>query len=464
VREDQGSGSAERSPSGPLGPAPTHERPPFLQERPASQLPPPVGSPPAPAPPPATPSPPLPPALPLHAAGTRPLSTRLPSAPPTFEPGSAPTGGLPRLPSYARAPERSSPRWLRLLVAVALASAIVAAVVTASAFVVFDRPDAPTSANPPSNRLAGGSTLDIGSLLAKAQPSVVTIHTEEPGSSGLYAGAGTGVVVSEDGSVVTNAHVIERARALRVTLHDGVERRAQVVGSFPEDDVALVQIEGASGLVPAELGSSGDVRVGDDVVAIGNALNLGASPSVTQGIVSALDRSIEAPTGLLQNLIQTDAAINRGNSGGPLLNAAGEVIGLNTAIAADAQNIGFAIPIDQIKPLIDDLRDGLGRPPARGGFLGVRTMPVADVPQEILDEHQVSASRGAFVAEVLPGTAAEAAGFREGDVIVAVDGSPVSGPSDLGAILRDKAPGETVTVSYERAGRREHLEIDLGEG
>jgi serine protease Do len=408
--------------------------------------------------------PPLPPPFPLRPADAS-RSAELPASPPTYEPTpNVATGGLPRLPSSGQPPASSPSRAGRLLVAVALGSALVAAIVTAAAFLVFDRSGSEAVEVGSAGRLAGGPGLDIGALLTRAQPSVVTIHTEEPGTSGLYAGAGTGVIVSEDGSVVTNAHVVERARALRVTLHDGVEHAASVVGSFPEDDLALVQIEGATDLVPARLGTSGSVRVGDDVVAIGNALNLGSSPSVTQGIVSALDRSIEAPTGLLQNLIQTDAAINRGNSGGPLLNASGEVIGLNTAIAADAQNIGFAIPIDQIKPLIDDLRDGLGRPPARGGFLGVQTLPVSDVPQDQRDRYGVSASRGAYVENVLADTAAAEAGFQQGDVIVAVDGSPVAGPSDLGALLRDKAPGEQVTVSYERSGRRYHLDIDLGEG
>jgi putative serine protease PepD len=347
----------------------------------------------------------------------------------------------------------------------AVLSAFVAAVVTASLFLVFDDSGgSPASSEQSSARLAPGESLDIRGILNKAQPSVITIHTEERGTTGLYSGAGTGVILGEDGYAVTNAHVIASARNLRVTLHDGREYDAEIIGSFPEDDVALIQLVGASDLVPAELGSSADVQVGDEVVAIGNALNLGASPSVTQGIISALDRSIEAPTGLLENLIQTDAAINRGNSGGPLLNPAGEVIGLNTAIAVDAQNIGFAIPIDHIKPLIDDLKEGRGTPPAAGGFLGVKTVAVADVPTEIRDQFGVSASRGAFIDEVVADSAAEDAGLQQGDVIVAVDGSPVEDSTELGALLRTKAPGDIVTISYERDGRKAHLDIALGEG
>jgi S1-C subfamily serine protease len=413
---------------------------------------------------------PLPPARPLQAAppaAASPFGTDLPAAPPTYEPARGPVAsGLPRLPAYDR-PDPHRRSWShRLVVGLILASALVATLVTASLFVALDRlgDDDQTVRAEGSNRLVSGPPLDIQALLSKAQPSVVTIHTEERGTAGgLYSGAGTGVILSDDGSVVTNAHVVQNARALRVTLHDGTEYPAELMGSFPQEDVALIQLRGASGLVPAELGGSGDVRVGDEVVAIGNALNLGSSPSVTRGIVSALDRSIEAPTGVLSDLIQTDAAINRGNSGGPLLNPQGQVIGLNTAIAADAQNIGFAIPIDYIKPLIEQLEQGGGQPPPAGGFLGVRTVPVNGLPSEIRDQFNVSASRGAFIDQVIEGTAADDAGLRTGDVIVGVDGSPVTGPPDLGALLREKAPDEQVTVTYERNGRRFDLDLRLGE-
>ncbi len=287
----------------------------------------------------------------------------LPDSPPTYEPSPFGSGGraLPPLPAYARPePAPASGPSRGVIATIVACSALVAAIVTGALFLTFDRNDTPAAA-PPSSRLEGSSGLDIQALLAKAQPSVVTIHTDESSAAGgQNGGAGTGVIVSADGDILTNAHVVARAQTVRVTLDDGTEYPADVVGSFPDADVALVHVQGASDLTPAELGNSSEARVGDEVVAIGNALNLGASPSVTRGIISALDRIIEAPDVTLRGLIQTDAAINPGNSGGPLLDAAGEVIGINTAIAADAQNIGFAIPIDDIKPLIDELRQGRG--------------------------------------------------------------------------------------------------------
>jgi S1-C subfamily serine protease len=388
----------------------------------------------------------------------------LPDGPPSYESSPFGAGGrpLPPLPAYTRpepAPGRGPSR--AVVVALILASALVAAIVTGGLFLTFDR-DGTTTAAPPSSHLEGSSGLDIQALLAKAQPSVVTIHTDESSSSGSQnSGAGTGVIVSADGDILTNAHVVSRAQTVRVTLDDGTEYPADVVGSFPDADVALVHVQGASNLTPAQLGNSSESRVGDEVVAIGNALNLGASPSVTRGIISALDRIIEAPDVTLRGLIQTDAAINPGNSGGPLLDAAGEVIGINTAIAADAQNIGFAIPIDDIKPLLDQLRQGQGEVTADTAFLGVSTNSVSDLSSDQLDQFGITASRGAVVAEVRAGSPADAAGLQPGDVIVSVDGDPISTASEMVDTIRSHDPGDKITIEYEREGRKREADVTL---
>ena len=202
----------------------------------------------------------------------------------------------------------------------------------------------------------------------------------------------------------------------------------------------------ADGLVAATLGSSEDVRVGQDVVAIGNALGLRGDPSVTRGIVSALDRSI----GNLSGLLQTDAAINSGNSGGPLVDAAGRVIGINTAVAvqSNAQNIGFAIPIDDARSIAERIVSGAQ--PTSTGFLGVSTTDATD------------AATGATVIEVTAGSPAAGAGIRPGDVIVAVDGTAVSGASALGRLVSARAPGDEVTITVVRDGQDRDLRVTLG--
>jgi S1-C subfamily serine protease len=211
-----------------------------------------------------------------------------------------------------------------------------------------------------------GTLLDVASVIDKVEPSVVTIKTEVTVDQGRrsYTGeaAGTGIVLTADGEILTNAHVVADATSITVTL-DGetTARTAVVIGTDTVNDIALIKIVGASGLTPATIGDSDSVAVGDDVVAIGNALDLEGGVTVTRGIVSALDRSITVENGELSGLIQTDAAISSGNSGGPLANAAGEIIGMNSAGAASsdsvtAENIGFAISINHAMAIVDQLR------------------------------------------------------------------------------------------------------------
>jgi putative serine protease PepD len=287
-----------------------------------------------------------------------------------------------------------------------------------------------------------GAALDVKAILAKVEPSVVDIVA----SNRRGSGEGTGVIISSDGYVLTNAHVVDGANRVSVAVAGGSRALpATVVGADDGHDVALLKIEGASGLPAAELGRSADVGVGEDVVAIGNALGLRGDPTVTRGIVSALNRTVENLTGM----IQTDAAINPGNSGGPLVNSAGQIIGINTAVAAQgAQNIGFAIPIDKAKSLADRLKTGQG--PAPVAFLGVSTTETAD------------GSGGAEVVEVVTGGPAQRAGLGVGDLIVSFDGKPVAGSDSLSGLVQARQPGDTVQVVVERNGSPRTLSVTLG--
>ena len=208
-----------------------------------------------------------------------------------------------------------------------------------------------------------GSEMNVAGVLARVEPSVVSIETQITEQRGPFtqqgSGAGSGLVVDNRGTILTNAHVIEGATSITVTVAgESKARTAKVIASDTNRDLALLRVDNATGLVAAPLGTSADVAVGDQVVAIGNALALEGGPTVTQGIVSALNRSIDTENGTLQGLIQTDAAISSGNSGGPLVNARGQVIGMNTAVAAssgtvNASNIGFAISIDAIRAFLE---------------------------------------------------------------------------------------------------------------
>jgi len=208
-----------------------------------------------------------------------------------------------------------------------------------------------------------GETMDVAGVLAAVEPSVVSIETTIRVQQGPFVregqGAGTGVVIDDQGHVLTNAHVVANATSITVTV-DGVAHDATLVGGDTERDIAVLRVSDTSDLVPADLATDDEAAVGDDVVAIGNALALEGGLTVTEGIVSALDRSIETESGTLHGLIQTDAAISSGNSGGALVNAAGQVIGINTAVASsgggvEASNIGFAISIHDAMAVADQI-------------------------------------------------------------------------------------------------------------
>ncbi len=379
--------------------------------------------------------------------------------------GPQPPYGRPTIPPSADSPRRGSRAGAAALGA--LVGAVVATVLTAGLLLAgaelrtgADRVEAGEAF------ALRGEALDIRGVIARVEPAVVAIRTEQftRGALGMPSrGAGSGMILDPEGLVLTNAHVIAGAQSITVTLADGSQRAADLVGSAPSADLALVRIRDASGLPTVTLGDSDALRVGDDVVAIGNALDLGGDPTVTTGIVSALRRSINTPIGELHDLIQTDAAINPGNSGGPLVDAAGAVVGINTAVAAgDAQNIGFAIAINAVRPLIEDLQVGRS-PVGTTAFLGVRTAPVDQIRPDVLERFGHSETdEGAFVVEVVPNSGAEAAGVQQGDLIVAIDGQRVAGPADVAELIGAREPGDEVEVTVRRHGATERLQATLG--
>jgi S1-C subfamily serine protease len=262
-----------------------------------------------------------------------------------------------------RAREHAGP--VRRMVLAATAGGLVGALVASGALLLRDDSGSSTATRAPvqQEQVGGGTTTesgDIAGILAKDVPAVVAITTDGgPGLGRGGSGAATGFVIDPQGIVVTNDHVVDSARSIAVTTSDGRRLTARVLGEDASSDLAVLKAD-ATGLPAIELGDSTQVQVGDDVVAIGNALDLDGGLSVTRGIVSGLNREIPTDNGTLRGLIQTDAAINPGNSGGPLVDSAGRVIGINTAIANPntAQNVGFVIPISQARPIIDRLRGG----------------------------------------------------------------------------------------------------------
>ena len=277
------------------------------------------------------------------------------------DPGYGDVGPPPPAPPAPAAPAR--PRsWLAAIVATAVlagagAGAGVSALMHNDSTTTVVSPS--TSASGSRNSSVIAKPSDVQGILAKVGPAVAYVRTQAFQSGRFFpsSGAGTGIVLTPDGELLTNAHVVAGATSIKVTVGtDTQSHNATVIGADTNNDLALVKISGVSNLPVADLGSSSALKVGDNVIAIGNALNLQGGMTVTEGIVSALNRSIDATDESLSGLIQTDAAINPGNSGGPLVNSAGQVVGINTATSGDAQNIGFAIAIDKAKPVIDQLR------------------------------------------------------------------------------------------------------------
>jgi serine protease Do len=300
---------------------------------------------------------------------------------------------------------------------------------------------------------------------AEVSPSVVSI-IERQGPADI--GGGTGFFVSPDGLILTNRHVVQDANATYVVVtNDGAELPATVVATDPFLDVAVVRVQG-SGYPAATLGNSDRLKIGQTVIAIGNTLSAFRN-TVTRGVVSGLDRRVIAgdDTGsdeLIQRAIQTDASINPGNSGGPLLTLTGEVIGMNTALSQDAQGVGFAIPVNDLKRAVGDVV-AYGR--IIHAWLGVRYVPLT---AEIATARKLPVKDGAWIepnadgtSPIASGSPADAAGLKVGDIIVSVNGQALTGDNDLSYVISSYRPGDTVLLRVVRGEERFDLSVTLAE-
>jgi S1-C subfamily serine protease len=370
--------------------------------------------------------------------------------------------GGPTRPGSDPSPSRSG--GLRQALLGAVIGGLVGALVAAGVFYAADD-NGNTSSTPivqqspatvavrPSSQVGGAN--DIAAIVAKAEPAIVAVTTDGGPGSG-NGGAGTGFVISSDGYIATNNHVVEGASKIQVQFKSGQIVDATTVGRDPSTDLAVLKVN-ATGLQAVQLGSSDppSVQIGDSVVAIGNALALDGGLSVTNGIISGLNRQVPEQNGaVLVGMLQTDAAINPGNSGGPLLDSQARVIGINTAVATgSAQNIGFAIPISKAIPVFNDLRSG--RKPA---FLGVST---TDLTPSIASQLNVSVTQGAVITQVSSGTPAASAGLKTKDVITQIEQTPIKGTADVQTAVRAHQPGDTVSIVVVRGGQRQTLSAKL---
>ncbi|RKS75378.1 putative serine protease PepD [Motilibacter peucedani] len=424
------------------------------------------------------------------AAGTPQPPAYGPTGPDYQRPYTAPAGATPELltPSVpGPAPVRGA-SWARRTAAAAVIAVVALAGGTAGALITHATDDgdstaaaAPAFASTSAAAATTAPTQSLAQVAAKVTPSVVSVSfTSDSG-----AGEGSGVILTADGQILTNNHVVAAVAnggTLTVKFSDGKSAKARILGRDPSTDLAVIRAEGVSGLTPATLGSSSSLHVGDTVLAIGNPLGL--EGSVSAGIVSALHRSVDIPAeeeqqspqqmfpGLgsqsqpqsqssssggtvLKNAIQTDAAVNPGNSGGALVDAAGRVVGINSAIASLSSGsgesgsigVGFAIPIDTAKVIAAQLAKG---ETVRHPLLGVSISDSTD------------GSSGALVGSVSAGSGAAAAGIAKGDVITSVGGQAVNDADGLQAVISGHQPGDKVEVVYTRGGSSHTVTVTLG--
>jgi serine protease Do len=297
-------------------------------------------------------------------------------------------------------------------------------------------------------------------VVDRIRPYVVNIDTVAQVQTffGVFPqqGAGSGVIVSPEGLILTNNHVVEGAQQIKVTLLSGKTLAGKIVGRDPFSDLAVIKVETNERLPAATLGRSSTLRVGQMAVAVGNPFGLGHT--VTVGVISALNRSIQVPNLVIENLIQTDAAINPGNSGGALADSSGALIGINTAIVQQAQGIGFAIPIDTARVIMDQLiSHGRVVRPYAGLVWG------GDVDANIAQQYNLAVDHGVIVRDVDANGPAARAGIQQGDIIVAVDGRRVNNWNDFIRELFTKKPGDRVQVEVARNGDRRTVEMTLTE-
>ena len=303
----------------------------------------------------------------------------------------------------------------------------------------------------PQGEMPEGPFKDFFNRFFEQMPNTPNMPQNRQGPT--LHGAGSGVIISKDGYVLTNNHVIEGAKEITVTLADHQECKARIVGRDPKTDLAVLKIEARESFPAAVLGDSEAIKVGDWVMAIGNPFGL--NNTVTSGIVSAKGRVIGA--GPYDNFIQTDASINPGNSGGPLFNMNGEVVGINTAIIPQGQGIGFAIPVNTVKPLLPQLET---KGEVTRGYLGVN---IQTVTPNLKKAMHLENQKGALVADVTSGGPAAKAGMQRYDVITAYDGKEVADSHDLPTLVAATPIGQEATVTILRNGEKMQLPIKVGE-
>jgi serine protease Do len=298
--------------------------------------------------------------------------------------------------------------------------------------------------------------LSLQSIYDKAIYSVVSISCSSPAG----ASTGTGVILSADGYIVTNCHVVENAAAVEVILHDGSKQPARIIGTDSVSDLAVLHADG-SGFTPAEFGDSTALRVGDSVVAIGDPLGIALRGTMTDGIVSAINRDI-ATEGRTMTLIQTNAALNSGNSGGPLLNCYGQVVGINTMKIGDymssagVEGLGFAIPSTTVKEIVDQLI-------ANGYVSGRPSLGISGQEISAFEQMYYRLPQGIYITEVASSGGAATAGINAGDILLQFDGQRVTNTDELKSLLFTHNAGDTVSVVIYRSGQQYTLQVTLDE-
>lgn len=350
---------------------------------------------------------------------------------------------------------------ITLIIIVSIISAMVGSFITA--FILGDKLSSKSNGNKQDIVVNEGTKSEniYHAVTDKAMPSVVGITTTTIDTNNIFAipqqsqGVGTGFIVDSKGYILTNSHVVSDGKAsdVNVLFNDGSTSKGKVLWNDPTIDLAIVKVD-KTGLPVADLGNSDSVRTGDLAVAIGNPLGLEFQKSVTQGIISGLDRSIQTEQSNMTGLIQTDASINPGNSGGPLLNDKGEVIGINTAKASGAEGLGFAIPINTAKPIVEQIiKDGKFEKVT----LGIKGIDVKTF--ETTTGTDLAADEGVYIAEVVANTPAQKSGIQAGDVITKVGDTKITSMSDLNKALYKFSVRDKAKVEVNRGGK--NITIDV---